>query len=46
MYCDEDEEDKVANYIDAKINKPSHVELLKSFETIRSGLQFEENKHD
>ncbi|GBO39024.1 hypothetical protein AVEN_168415-1 [Araneus ventricosus] len=41
MNCDEDDED--GNDQDAEINKPSYVEMLKSFETIRRGLQFEES---
>ncbi|GBM31698.1 hypothetical protein AVEN_189031-1, partial [Araneus ventricosus] len=41
--CDEDEDDEDGNDQDAEINKPSYDELLKSFETIRRGLQFEEN---
>ncbi|GBM99064.1 hypothetical protein AVEN_13104-1 [Araneus ventricosus] len=38
MNCDEDGNDS-----DAEINTPSYNEILKSFETFRSGLQFEEN---
>ncbi|GBL71961.1 hypothetical protein AVEN_115006-1 [Araneus ventricosus] len=38
MNCDEDRNDH-----DAEINKPSYDEMLKSFEIIRRGLQFEEN---
>ncbi|GBL73541.1 hypothetical protein AVEN_162480-1 [Araneus ventricosus] len=41
MNCDED--DKAGNDQGAEINKPSY-EMLKSFETIRRGLQFEENR--
>ncbi|GBN98305.1 hypothetical protein AVEN_154488-1 [Araneus ventricosus] len=37
MNCDEDED---GNDHDAEINKPSYNEMLKSFETIRRGLQF------
>ncbi|GBO38809.1 hypothetical protein AVEN_202685-1 [Araneus ventricosus] len=40
MNCEEDED---GNDHDAEMNKPSHDEMLKSFETIRRGLQFEEN---
>ncbi|GBN63821.1 hypothetical protein AVEN_112965-1 [Araneus ventricosus] len=40
MNCDEEED---GNDHDTEINKPSYDEMLKSFETIRSGLQFEEN---
>ncbi|GBO43238.1 hypothetical protein AVEN_111213-1 [Araneus ventricosus] len=43
MNCDEDEDDEDGNYHGAEINKPSYDEMLKSFETIRRGLQFEEN---
>ncbi|GBN04825.1 hypothetical protein AVEN_1912-1 [Araneus ventricosus] len=43
MNCDEDEDDEDGNDHDAEINKPSYEEMLKSFETIRCGLQFEEN---
>ncbi|GBM26082.1 hypothetical protein AVEN_12843-1 [Araneus ventricosus] len=43
MNCDEDEDDEDGNDNDTEINKPSHDEMLKSFETIRRGLQFEEN---
>ncbi|GBM33045.1 Tigger transposable element-derived protein 4 [Araneus ventricosus] len=43
MNCDEDEDDEDGNDHDAEINKPSYDEMLKSFETIRRGLQFEEN---
>ncbi|GBM64558.1 hypothetical protein AVEN_232736-1 [Araneus ventricosus] len=39
MNCNEDD----GNDRDAEINKPSYDEMLKSFETIRRGLQFEEN---
>ncbi|GBM78014.1 hypothetical protein AVEN_13032-1 [Araneus ventricosus] len=42
MNCDEDEDDEDGNDHDAEINKPSFDEMLKSFETIRRGLQFEE----
>ncbi|GBO12216.1 hypothetical protein AVEN_211412-1, partial [Araneus ventricosus] len=42
MNCDEDEDDEDGNDHDAEINKPSY-EMLKSFETIRRLLQFEEN---
>ncbi|GBM74373.1 hypothetical protein AVEN_78650-1 [Araneus ventricosus] len=38
MNCDED-----GNNHDAEINKPSYDEMLKSFETIGRGLQFEGN---
>ncbi|GBN44604.1 hypothetical protein AVEN_36296-1 [Araneus ventricosus] len=41
MNCVED--DKDGNDHGAEINKPSYDEMLKSFETIRRGLQFEEN---
>ncbi|GBN88349.1 hypothetical protein AVEN_259636-1 [Araneus ventricosus] len=41
MNCDEDED---GNDHDAETNKPSYDEILKSFETIRRRLQFEENK--
>ncbi|GBM91204.1 hypothetical protein AVEN_4238-1 [Araneus ventricosus] len=40
MNCDDDED---TNDHDAEIKKPSYDEMLKSFETIRRGLQFEEN---
>nr|XP_042907454.1 tigger transposable element-derived protein 4-like [Parasteatoda tepidariorum] len=40
-YCEEDEEDEDGN--DEEVSKPSYDEMLKSFETIRRGLQFEEN---
>ncbi|GBM31696.1 hypothetical protein AVEN_45623-1 [Araneus ventricosus] len=43
MNCDEDEDDEDGNDHDAEINKPSYDKMLKSFETIRRGLQFEEN---
>ncbi|GBM09403.1 hypothetical protein AVEN_184102-1 [Araneus ventricosus] len=43
MNCDEDEDDEDGNDHDAEINKPSYDEMLKSYETIRRGLQFEEN---
>ncbi|GBL79909.1 hypothetical protein AVEN_28959-1 [Araneus ventricosus] len=43
MNCDEDEDDEDGNDYDAEISKTSHDQMLKSFETIRSGLQFEEN---
>ncbi|GBN10323.1 hypothetical protein AVEN_266763-1 [Araneus ventricosus] len=43
MNCDEDEDDKDGNDHDAEIKKPSYDEMLKSFETIRRGLQLEEN---
>ncbi|GBM53762.1 hypothetical protein AVEN_145334-1 [Araneus ventricosus] len=43
MNCDEDEDDEDGNDHDTEINKPSYDEMLKSFETIRRGLQFEEN---
>ncbi|GBN26131.1 hypothetical protein AVEN_265412-1 [Araneus ventricosus] len=43
MNCDEDEDDEDGNDRDAEINKPSYDEMLKSLETIRRGLQFEEN---
>ncbi|GBN80541.1 hypothetical protein AVEN_27708-1 [Araneus ventricosus] len=46
MNCDEDEDDEDGNGHDAEINKPSYDEMLKSFETIRRGLQFEENTHE
>ncbi|GBM23431.1 hypothetical protein AVEN_181557-1 [Araneus ventricosus] len=35
MNCDEDEDDEDGNDHDAEINKPSHDEMLKSFEAIR-----------
>ncbi|GBN63368.1 hypothetical protein AVEN_46430-1 [Araneus ventricosus] len=38
MNCDEDGNDH-----EAEINKPSYDEMLKSFQTIQRGLQFEEN---
>ncbi|GBN53103.1 hypothetical protein AVEN_116147-1 [Araneus ventricosus] len=41
MNCDEDDEN--GNDHDAEIKKPSYDEMLKLFETIRRGLQFEEN---
>ncbi|GBM76085.1 hypothetical protein AVEN_242332-1 [Araneus ventricosus] len=41
--CDEDEDDEDGNDHDAEINKTSCDQMLKSFETIRSELQFEEN---
>ncbi|GBL99380.1 hypothetical protein AVEN_206792-1 [Araneus ventricosus] len=41
--CDEDEEGEDGNDHDVEINKPSYDEMLKSFETIRRGLQFKEN---
>lgn len=40
MNCDEDEDDENGNDHDAEIKKPSYDEMLKSFETIRRGLQF------
>ncbi|GBM11891.1 hypothetical protein AVEN_209597-1 [Araneus ventricosus] len=43
MNCDEDEDDEDGTDHDAEINKPSYDEMLKSFETIRRRLQFEEN---
>ncbi|GBL96968.1 hypothetical protein AVEN_182544-1 [Araneus ventricosus] len=43
MNCDEDKDDEDENDHDAEINKPSYDGMLKSFETIRRGLQFEEN---
>ncbi|GBM60793.1 hypothetical protein AVEN_125456-1 [Araneus ventricosus] len=43
MNCDEDEDDEDGDDHDTEINKPSYDEMLKSFETIRRGLQFEEN---
>ncbi|GBM14588.1 hypothetical protein AVEN_34995-1 [Araneus ventricosus] len=43
MNCDEDEEDEDGNDNEAQINKPLYDEILKSFEPIRRGLQFEEN---
>ncbi|GBN35198.1 hypothetical protein AVEN_251094-1, partial [Araneus ventricosus] len=43
MNCDGDEDDEDGNDHDAEINKPSYDEMLKSFQTIRCGLQFEEN---
>ncbi|GBN02487.1 hypothetical protein AVEN_156650-1 [Araneus ventricosus] len=43
MNCNEDEDDEDGNDHDAEISKPSYDEMLKSFETIRRGLQFEEN---
>ncbi|GBM71582.1 hypothetical protein AVEN_76338-1 [Araneus ventricosus] len=43
MNCDEDVDDEDGNNHDAEINKPSYDEMLKSFETIRRGLQFEGN---
>ncbi|GBM23293.1 hypothetical protein AVEN_26019-1 [Araneus ventricosus] len=43
MNCDEDEDDEDGNDHDAEISKPSYDEMLKSFEKIRRGLQFEEN---
>ncbi|GBM16648.1 hypothetical protein AVEN_88979-1 [Araneus ventricosus] len=43
MNCGEDEDDEDGNDQDGEINKPSNDEMLKSFETIRRGLQFEEN---
>ncbi|GBM25561.1 hypothetical protein AVEN_272555-1 [Araneus ventricosus] len=43
MNCDEDEDDEDGNDHDTEINKPSYDEMLKSFETIRRGIQFEEN---
>ncbi|GBN23631.1 hypothetical protein AVEN_179995-1 [Araneus ventricosus] len=39
----EGEDDEDGNDRDSEINKPSYDEMLKSFETIRRGLQFEEN---
>ncbi|GBM39528.1 hypothetical protein AVEN_270711-1 [Araneus ventricosus] len=44
MNCDEDEDDEDGNEHDAEINKTSYDKILKSFKTIRRGLQFEENK--
>lgn len=38
MHCDEDEDDE-----DEEITETSYDEMLKAFETIRRGLQFEEN---
>lgn len=43
MNCNEDRDDEDGNDHDAEINKPSNDEMLKSFETIWWGLQFEEN---
>ncbi|GBM75469.1 hypothetical protein AVEN_54071-1 [Araneus ventricosus] len=43
MNCDEDEDDEDGNDRDAETNKPSYDEMLKLFETILRGLQFEEN---
>ncbi|GBM22836.1 hypothetical protein AVEN_86220-1 [Araneus ventricosus] len=43
MNCDDDGDAEDGNEHDAEINKPSYDEMLKSFETIRRGLQFEEN---
>ncbi|GBN06572.1 hypothetical protein AVEN_13860-1 [Araneus ventricosus] len=43
MNCNEDEDDEDGNDHDAENNKPSYDEMLKSFATIRRGLQFEEN---
>ncbi|GBO25243.1 Serpin B4 [Araneus ventricosus] len=43
MNCDEDEDDEDGKDHDAEINKPSYDEMLIPFETIRRGLQFEEN---
>ncbi|GBM06141.1 hypothetical protein AVEN_265197-1 [Araneus ventricosus] len=40
MNCDEDEDDGDGNDHDAEHNKPSYDEMLKSFATIRRGLQF------
>ncbi|GBM46870.1 hypothetical protein AVEN_80321-1, partial [Araneus ventricosus] len=39
----DEEDDEDGNDHDAEINKPSYDEMLKSFETIRRGYQFEEN---
>ncbi|GBM33701.1 hypothetical protein AVEN_54829-1 [Araneus ventricosus] len=43
MNCDEGEDDEDGNDRDAEINQSSYDEMLKSFETIRRGLQFEGN---
>ncbi|GBO25406.1 hypothetical protein AVEN_127036-1 [Araneus ventricosus] len=43
MNCDENEDDEDGNDHDAEINKTLYDEMLKSFKTIRRGLQFEEN---
>ncbi|GBM01593.1 hypothetical protein AVEN_60013-1 [Araneus ventricosus] len=43
MNCDKEEDDEDGNDHNAEINKPSYDEMLKSFETMRRGLQFEEN---
>ncbi|GFU49456.1 uncharacterized protein NPIL_54621 [Nephila pilipes] len=42
MDCNEDE-DENENDDNAEINKPSYDEMINSFETIRRGLQCEEN---
>ncbi|GFT59739.1 NGF domain-containing protein [Nephila pilipes] len=42
MDCSEDEDENV-NDDNAEINKPSYDEMINSFETIRRGLQCEEN---
>ncbi|GFU33149.1 uncharacterized protein NPIL_512521 [Nephila pilipes] len=42
MDCNEDE-DENENNDNAEINKPSYDEMINSFETIRRGLQCEEN---
>ncbi|GBM89604.1 hypothetical protein AVEN_275167-1 [Araneus ventricosus] len=43
MNCDEDEHDEDGNDHDAEVNKHPYDEMLKSFETIRRGIQLEEN---
>ncbi|GBN18286.1 hypothetical protein AVEN_160369-1 [Araneus ventricosus] len=43
MNFDEDKDDEDGNDHDAEMNKPPYDEMLKSFETIRHRLQFEEN---
>ncbi|GBM16964.1 hypothetical protein AVEN_267346-1 [Araneus ventricosus] len=42
MNCNEDKDYEDGNDHDAEINKPSYDEMLKSVETIQSGLQFRE----
>ncbi|GBM54252.1 hypothetical protein AVEN_208593-1 [Araneus ventricosus] len=41
MNCDENEDVEDGNDHDAEISKSSHDEMLKSFEAIGHGLQFE-----
>ncbi|GBO13105.1 hypothetical protein AVEN_261608-1 [Araneus ventricosus] len=43
MKCNEDKDEEDGNDRDAEINKPLYDKMLKSCETIRCRLQFEEN---